>query len=62
VELLKPLEKKQGSMVMTNFELIFVFDLVQQCDKDKNIFFFQWQLKDSDSLYKTISLSDLKEI
>jgi len=46
---------------MTNFELIFVFDLVQPSE-DKNIFFFQWQLKDSDSIYKTISLGDLKEI
>ena len=47
---------------MTNFELIFVFDLVQSVDKDKNIFFFQWQLRDSDRIYKTISLGDLKEI
>lgn len=47
---------------MTNYELVFVYDLIQQTTKDKNIFFFQWSLDNRNSLYKVYNLSDLKEI
>jgi|LakMenE01Jun11ns_1017448.scaffolds.fasta_scaffold9780459_1 hypothetical protein len=35
-----PLEKKQGSLIMTNYELIVIVDLVQNVDKHTNIHFF----------------------
>lgn len=59
VSLLTALSKRKGTLLMTNFELIFVYDVVPD-EEQSNIFFFQWKPKNK--LVKEVSLSDVKEI
>ena len=48
---------------MTNFEVIFVYDLSSEGSKsDSNIFFFNWKQDPTKSLVKKIVLSDVKEL
>lgn len=58
VAILKALEKRNGTLVMTNLELVFVYD-IKPDSTNSTIFFFQWQPK---KLTKTIKLSDIREI
>jgi hypothetical protein len=46
---------------MTNYEIIFIHDLVSE-DSQGNIFFFKSQLNSNHPLYKKINLSDIQEI
>ena len=44
VSMLKSLERRTGSLLMTNFEIFFVYDLCSEESKsDSNIFFFNWK-------------------
>jgi hypothetical protein len=44
VSMLKSLERRTGSLLMTNFEIFFVYDLSSEESKsDSNIFFFNWK-------------------
>jgi hypothetical protein len=59
VSLLTALSKRSATLLMTNFELLFVYDLVPD-EAQSTIFFFQWKPKNK--LIKTVSLSAVREI
>ena len=63
VSMLKSLERRTGSLVMTNYEIFFVYDLsAEESKTDSNIFFFNWKMDQTKPLTKRILLSDVKEI
>jgi hypothetical protein len=63
VNILKCLEKRSGSLLMTNYEVIFFYKLFSDENKtDSNIFFFDWELAPNKDLIKVVNLSDIKEI
>lgn len=60
-EILEPLSKRTGTMLMTNYELVLFYDLVAK-EEQGNIFFFNWQVPEDSLLHKSINLSHIKEI
>jgi len=63
VNILKCLEKRSGSLLMTNYEVIFFYKMFSDDSKsDSNIFFFDWELATNKDLVKVINLSDILEI
>lgn len=59
ISVLKALEKRPASLLMTNFEILIVYDLVAE-QQNSTIFFFQWQPKTK--LTKLIPLSWVREV
>lgn len=65
-EILQPLNNIKGFMCMTNYELIFFYDM-DTTDASENhptstIFFFDKKVADTRTYNKVISLSSIKEI
>jgi len=62
-DILTPMLKKPATLVVTNIELIFVFDLGQPKLLDEsNVMMFPWSIPDDRLLYKVVPLSHIKEI
>ena len=63
-EILKPLNNFKGYMCMTNYELIFFYEMnINEEETQKsNIFFFELKIPETKSYQKVISLSQIKEI
>ena len=59
VSILTALAKRTGTLLMTNFEILFVYDIVPDA-QNSTIFFFQWEPKNK--LTKTITLSSIREV
>lgn len=63
--ILKPFFQRPGSITLTSHDILFFDDLFTPAnllqEKD-NIFFFKYQKKNDDLLYKIIPLQNLKEI
>jgi hypothetical protein len=63
VNILKSLEKRTGSLIMTNYEVIFFYRMFSDENKsESNIFFFDWEINANKDLVKVINLTDIKEI
>ena len=63
-EILQPLNNYKGFMCMTNYELIFFYeiDIGEDEHQKSNIFFFELKNPETKSYQKVISLSQIKEI
>lgn len=66
IQILHPLENRKGHLIMTNYELLFIYELNTLEEPDSRpkstIFFFEWELPEHKSFYKTINLSAIREI
>ena len=64
-EILKPLSNTKGFICMTNYELVFIYEMEasdQDLQQKSNIFFFKQRVPETKSYLKVISLSSIKEI
>jgi len=71
-EILNSLEKREGTLCMTNYELVFFYNLnmapaegdAGQPSEPRNntIHFFDWNLPDDKAYQKKINLSNIKEL
>ena len=66
IQILHPLENRKGTLIMTNYELLFIYQMNDLEDPDtrpkSTIFFFEWEIPEHKSFYKTINLSSIREI
>ena len=67
-EILTAMSKKPATLIVTNIELIIVYDLAKrtedglEMDMKDDVMLFQWDLANNKLLHKAIPLSSVKEI
>jgi hypothetical protein len=68
-DILTAMTKKPATMIVTNIELIIIYDLAKPCNEDgleadtkDDVMLFQWTAPSDKLLHKAIPLSSIKEI